>query len=126
MWRFIGMKRKIVCFSTVLFFTLMIKVLVKFLLPVNSNEIYISLYNDAESRMAHGEQILYPSSHPLDLAFAPGISDTLAGRIHLAFQGNCFSGDNVREVLMTVKGIGPKTAEKILQYINFSCQKEPE
>ena len=79
---------------------------------------------DAETLLALGERIDFSRASLFDLELIPGISDRLAtllmlkkGEIHL--RSRFFAPRDRYQAFMIVRGIGPKTAEKLDLYLRI-------
>lgn len=79
---------------------------------------------DPESRLARGEPLEFKNLDLTDLLLIPQVSETLAQSL-LQHRGELLAevaSMSDRDTLLTISGIGPKTAERLGQFITFRRQ----
>ena len=86
----------------------------------------ITVISNAESRLARGERIPYATCSQYDLELIPRVSDSLSTRLiaerervlELALRGV-----SPQHALEAIYGVGPKTAQRLREYIYFPGEK---
>jgi len=83
--------------------------------------------NDPESKLARGEMLRFSKITPLALELLPGISTTLADAIYskkeeILRHAKSLEPHEQYKAFEIVHGIGPKTAQKLSQYLALEPQ----